>query len=152
MPAYEYQCQSCAARFERRQKMSDPEVELCPQCGGRVKRLISGGTGVISRGGRGSLRRARMRYGRTVLRHGRGLRRYVRVRKLNLPNFPRVSRSYPAFALSSPRDAALKRRRGEPQTRISLRRAVLERDLRSPAHTTTRARRICRCMRESQPF
>ncbi|MGH9589830.1 MAG: FmdB family zinc ribbon protein [Terracidiphilus sp.] len=50
MPAYEYQCQTCAGRFERRQKMSDPEVEFCPQCGGPVKRLISGGAGVISKG------------------------------------------------------------------------------------------------------
>lgn len=51
MPAYEYQCQTCASRFERRQKISDPEVEFCPQCGGHVKRLISGGAGVISKGG-----------------------------------------------------------------------------------------------------
>lgn len=50
MPAYEYQCESCASHFERRQKMSDPEVERCPECGGPVKRLISGGAGIISRG------------------------------------------------------------------------------------------------------
>lgn len=49
MPAYEYQCQSCAGRFERRQKMSDPELESCPRCGGHVKRLISAGAGVISK-------------------------------------------------------------------------------------------------------
>lgn len=53
MPAYEYQCQSCDSRFERRQKMSDPEIELCPQCGGHAKRLISGGAGVISKGNGG---------------------------------------------------------------------------------------------------
>ncbi len=51
MPAYEYQCESCAARFERRQKMSEAAVESCPKCGGRVKRLISAGAGVISKGG-----------------------------------------------------------------------------------------------------
>jgi putative FmdB family regulatory protein len=50
MPAYEYLCESCASRFERRQKMSDPEVESCPQCGGHVRRLISGGAGIISKG------------------------------------------------------------------------------------------------------
>lgn len=50
MPAYEYQCQTCAGRFDRRQKMSDPEVAFCPQCGGPAKRLISGGAGVISKG------------------------------------------------------------------------------------------------------
>lgn len=53
MPAYEYQCESCAGRFERRQKMSDAEIEFCPQCGGPVKRLISGGAGVISKGDTG---------------------------------------------------------------------------------------------------
>ncbi len=53
MPAYEYQCESCSGRFERRQKMSDPEVESCPKCGGQVRRLISGGAGVISKGGDG---------------------------------------------------------------------------------------------------
>ena len=54
MPAYEYQCESCAARFERRQKMSEPAVESCPKCGGRVKRMISAGAGVISKGAAGS--------------------------------------------------------------------------------------------------
>jgi putative FmdB family regulatory protein len=53
MPAYEYHCESCAARFERRQKMSEPAVELCPKCGGPVKRLISAGAGVISKGAAG---------------------------------------------------------------------------------------------------
>ena len=53
MPAYEYQCEACASRFERRQKMSDPELDACPQCGGHVKRLISGGAGIISKGAAG---------------------------------------------------------------------------------------------------
>lgn len=50
MPAYEYQCNACGNRFLERQKMSDPEIESCPGCGGAVKRLISGGAGVISKG------------------------------------------------------------------------------------------------------
>ena len=29
MPAYDYLCESCAGRFERRQKMSDPAIETC---------------------------------------------------------------------------------------------------------------------------
>jgi putative FmdB family regulatory protein len=41
MPLYEYQCESCAKRFERIQKFSDPPVETCPSCGGRVKKLLS---------------------------------------------------------------------------------------------------------------
>jgi putative FmdB family regulatory protein len=55
MPAYEYCCESCGEQFERRQKMSDPKVESCPDCGGGVKRLISGGAGAIT--GRGEMSR-----------------------------------------------------------------------------------------------
>jgi putative FmdB family regulatory protein len=51
MPAYEYQCNACESHFELRQKMSDPAIEVCPGCGGSVKRLISGGAAVISKGG-----------------------------------------------------------------------------------------------------
>ena len=50
MPAYDYQCNACGIRFEKRQKMSDPELEFCPACGGTVKRLIGGGAGIISKG------------------------------------------------------------------------------------------------------
>ncbi|HUY95071.1 MAG TPA: zinc ribbon domain-containing protein [Terracidiphilus sp.] len=53
MPAYEYECRSCGGHFERRQKMSDPELAVCPACGGAVKRLISGGAGAITKGGAG---------------------------------------------------------------------------------------------------
>lgn len=41
MPLYEYQCDSCGAVFERIQKFSDPAVEVCPTCGGAVKKLVS---------------------------------------------------------------------------------------------------------------
>ncbi len=54
MPAYEYQCDRCETHFEARQKMSDKVLENCPQCGGHVKRLISGGAGAITRGGQAS--------------------------------------------------------------------------------------------------
>ncbi len=50
MPAYEYLCDSCAHRFEQRQKMSDAALDACPACGGAVHRLISGGAGAITRG------------------------------------------------------------------------------------------------------
>jgi len=51
MPAYEYLCDACASRFEKRQKMSEAAIESCPECGGKVKRLISGGAGAITKGG-----------------------------------------------------------------------------------------------------
>ena len=41
MPLYEYQCTKCKHRFERIQKFSDPEVKKCPECGGKVERLLS---------------------------------------------------------------------------------------------------------------
>jgi putative FmdB family regulatory protein len=41
MPLYEYECGSCAHRFERIQKFSDPLVDVCPKCGGVVRKLLS---------------------------------------------------------------------------------------------------------------
>ena len=41
MPLYEYQCESCQKRFEKIQKFSDPPIETCPSCGGRVNKLLS---------------------------------------------------------------------------------------------------------------
>jgi putative FmdB family regulatory protein len=41
MPLYEYECDACAHRFERIQKFSDPLVEVCPSCGGHVRKLLS---------------------------------------------------------------------------------------------------------------
>ena len=41
MPLYEYQCRKCGHRFEKIQKFSDPEVKKCPECGGKVERLLS---------------------------------------------------------------------------------------------------------------
>ena len=39
MPLYEYECEACGHRFETIQKFSDPPVEKCPKCGGRVHKL-----------------------------------------------------------------------------------------------------------------
>lgn len=41
MPIYEYQCQSCGKRTELLQRMDDPPLATCPECGGEVKKLIS---------------------------------------------------------------------------------------------------------------
>ena len=40
MPLYEYECAACAHRFERIQKFSDPLVDVCPECGGAVRKLL----------------------------------------------------------------------------------------------------------------
>jgi putative FmdB family regulatory protein len=41
MPLYEYECESCQHRFEKIQKFSDPPIEVCPKCGGKVRKLLS---------------------------------------------------------------------------------------------------------------
>ena len=41
MPIYEYQCVSCAHRFELKQSMKDDPIKECPRCGKEVTKLIS---------------------------------------------------------------------------------------------------------------
>ena len=41
MPLYEYECETCAHRFERIQKFSDPLLTNCPRCDGSVRKLVS---------------------------------------------------------------------------------------------------------------
>ena len=41
MPIYEYQCENCSRRFEVMQRMTEPVLAICEQCGGHVRRLIS---------------------------------------------------------------------------------------------------------------
>ncbi|MGO8949476.1 MAG: FmdB family zinc ribbon protein [Ktedonobacterales bacterium] len=40
MPTYEYVCQSCSARFEAWQKITDDPLDVCPTCGQPVRRVI----------------------------------------------------------------------------------------------------------------
>jgi putative FmdB family regulatory protein len=41
VPLYEYECNKCHHRFERLQRMSDPPVKECPECGGSVWQVLS---------------------------------------------------------------------------------------------------------------
>ncbi len=50
MPTYDYLCESCQKRFEKLQSIQDDPIRVCPDCGGKVKRLISGGSGLIFKG------------------------------------------------------------------------------------------------------
>ncbi len=50
MPTYDYRCVSCGHQFEAFQSMRDEPLKVCPECGGRIERLISGGTGLIFKG------------------------------------------------------------------------------------------------------
>jgi putative FmdB family regulatory protein len=40
MPVYEYQCNTCGARFEVLTRMDAPSP-VCPKCGAEVRRLVS---------------------------------------------------------------------------------------------------------------
>jgi putative FmdB family regulatory protein len=50
MPTYEYECSKCHHRFERVHSIKAPPLKTCPECRGRVRRVISGGAGVIFKG------------------------------------------------------------------------------------------------------
>lgn len=50
MPTYEYKCEDCGYKFEKFQAMRDKTLKKCPKCDGKVRRLISGGGGVIFKG------------------------------------------------------------------------------------------------------
>ena len=41
MPLYEYECATCHKRTEKIQKFSDPEITICPHCGGELVRTIT---------------------------------------------------------------------------------------------------------------
>lgn len=44
MPIYEYECTKCGHQTEVWQKFSDPPIEKCEACGGRMRKLISHST------------------------------------------------------------------------------------------------------------
>jgi len=49
MPIYHYRCDTCAREFQRKQRMTDEPVRVCPECGGEVRRIIQP-VGVIFKG------------------------------------------------------------------------------------------------------
>ena len=50
MPTYDYKCLECEVQFEKFQGITAPLLEECPDCGGKVKRLIGAGAGLIFKG------------------------------------------------------------------------------------------------------
>jgi putative FmdB family regulatory protein len=52
MPIYEFQCAACGHRFDRLQKLSDPDPAQCPDCGApQVQRQISAPSFRLAGGG-----------------------------------------------------------------------------------------------------
>ncbi|MBW3594989.1 MAG: FmdB family transcriptional regulator [Actinobacteria bacterium] len=49
MPTYEYACTACGERTEARQSFTDPPLEECPHCGGRLRKLYSP-VGIVFKG------------------------------------------------------------------------------------------------------
>jgi len=49
MPTYVYRCDDCGHQFELFQRMSDDPVDVCPNCGSKVRRVIHP-VGVVFKG------------------------------------------------------------------------------------------------------
>ena len=51
MPTYDYICNDCEKMYEYFQSMSDAPIKGCPECKkNSLRRVISGGTGLIFKG------------------------------------------------------------------------------------------------------
>ena len=50
MPTYDYECRKCGHTFEYFKSMSEPDPMKCPECKGKLKRLIGTGAGFIFKG------------------------------------------------------------------------------------------------------
>ena len=51
MPLYEYECTTCHKHTEKIQKFSDPEITVCPHCGGKLERVLSAPAFAFAGGG-----------------------------------------------------------------------------------------------------
>jgi putative FmdB family regulatory protein len=51
VPTYEYECSKCKRVFEIRQRISEPALTKCDQCGGSVRRLLSPAPFILKGGG-----------------------------------------------------------------------------------------------------
>ena len=40
MPTYEYACEGCGSRYEKRESFSAPARQKCPSCGKRANRVL----------------------------------------------------------------------------------------------------------------
>jgi len=50
VPTYDYLCEECGKRFERFQSITEEPLRTCPDCGGKVRRLLGTGGAVIFKG------------------------------------------------------------------------------------------------------
>ena len=50
MPTYEYECLSTGKHFDVFQNITDEPIKKCPECSGKVRRLMGAGAAVIFKG------------------------------------------------------------------------------------------------------
>jgi len=50
MPTYEYKCEKCGVHFDHFQSMTSEPLQTCRDCGGKLRRLIGQGAGIIFKG------------------------------------------------------------------------------------------------------
>ena len=51
MPIYEFVCELCGRLVERIQKVSDPPPDACPECGGKMAKIMSRSSFQLKGGG-----------------------------------------------------------------------------------------------------
>src|SRR5947199_7636681 len=51
MPIYEFVCEACGRIVERLQKLTDPPPEACPECGGKMAKIMSRNSFQLKGGG-----------------------------------------------------------------------------------------------------
>jgi putative FmdB family regulatory protein len=49
MPTYEYECQECHEHVEAVQKFTDAPLNVCPHCGGELRKVFSA-VGIVFKG------------------------------------------------------------------------------------------------------
>ena len=50
MPTYDYECDKCKHKFEAFHSMTAKPIKKCPECGGKVTKLLGSGSGIIFKG------------------------------------------------------------------------------------------------------
>jgi len=50
MPTYEYECTKCSHEFELFESITAEPTKRCPECKGKVKRLLGTGAGILFKG------------------------------------------------------------------------------------------------------
>ena len=51
MPIYEYECKTCGKNHEIMQKITDQPLSVCPDCGGKLRKIISNTSFVLKGSG-----------------------------------------------------------------------------------------------------